>query len=249
MGLFSAISSALSSIGHAIYTGISNICSAIGGALSTAATAIGNFANIIIEKGPILFPKIEPLRIIITVVGAIVGAIAEALGLKQKEKDDPEELGMKAEQADKKPEDFESTEAYIKYLHDEVKVDEEKKKKLTEEEQAAYSAIGSKLYLDATTEKLGLEKDSITPEMLLDAAKLKLSGNEIVEILRETRTAGIEPNKVSEFLHGKTKMDESTKVSSAMSEAFSRLEPEMSKDDIMDRICDMKQELSDLKVY
>ena len=244
MGFFSAIGHAISSVCSAVCSGISRVCSAIGGALSAAGSAISSFATTILTRGPVLFPKLSGIEIIIKVVGAIVGAIAEALGLKEKEKDDPEELGMKAEQAEKKPEEFDSTEAYIKYLHEEIKVDEEKRKKLTEEERAAYSAIGSKLYLDASAEKLGIEKDSITPELLLDAAKLNLQGGEVVEILKETKTVGIQPEKISEFLHGKTNPQESKEVRSVMAEAFSRLEPQMSKDDIAGRLNEMKQELS-----
>ena len=244
MGLFSAIGHALSGIGSAICSGISKVCSAIGGALSTASEAISNFASTIISKGQELFPKIPAVDLIIKVVGAVVSAIAEVLGLKEKEKDEPEELGMKAEQADKKPEDFKSTEDYIKYLHDEISVDEEKRKKLTDEERAAYSSIGSKLYLDASAEKLGVEKGSITPEFLLDSAKLNLQGIEVVEIIKEIKTIGMQVEKVSEFLHGKTNPQESKEIRSAMTEAFSRLEPQMSKDEIAGRLNEMKQELS-----
>lgn len=178
MGLFSAIGGAIKSVCSAVCSCVGKVCSAVGGALSNIGRAASGFVEKLSTIAPPLFPKLD-LPIIIEAIGKVIGKIAEFLGIKEPEKDEPEDLGMKAEQAEKKPEDFDSTEEYIKYLHNEVKVDETKKKDLTTEQRAAYTAIGSQLYLNAAKEKLGV--DDISPEILVDAAKLKMNAGEIVE--------------------------------------------------------------------
>lgn len=245
MGLLDVIGGALSTVGSAITSAISGVCSAVGGFLTKAATGICNFATTLIEKGKVLFPEMSPVRIIIEVVGAAVSKIAEYLGIKKPEVDSPEDLGMKVEEAEKQPDDFESTQAYIDYLHDEINIDMEKKKNLTMEQRAAYSSIGSSLYLDASAEKLGLEKGDITPEVLLDWAFLKLEASEIIATINKLKEMGLKPQSLSDFLHNTVgaKFEEKENAMTAMMKAFMDLNPDMSQDDIADKVSDMRDEI------
>ncbi len=243
MGLFSAIGGAIKSVCSAVCSCVGKVCSAVGGALSNIGRAASGFVEKLSTIAPPLFPKLD-LPIIIEAIGKVIGKIAEFLGIKEPEKDEPEDLGMKAEQAEKKPEDFDSTEEYIKYLHNEVKVDETKKKDLTTEQRAAYTAIGSQLYLNAAKEKLGV--DDISPEILVDAAKLKMDAGEIVEYIKQMKNVGLGDQKaMSDYLHGKAENVETAgKVRDSMTAALKEINPEMSDDDIADKICDMRAELS-----
>lgn len=243
MGFFSAIGGAIKSVCSAVCGCVGKICSAVGGALSNIGRAASGFVEKLSTIAPPLFPRL-PLTEIIEAVGKVIGKIAEFLGIKEPEKDEPEDLGMKAEQADKKPDDFESTEEYIKYLHNEVKVDETKKKELTTEQRAAYTAIGSQLYLEAAKEKLGV--NDISPEILVDAVKLKMDAGEIVEYIKQMKNAGFNDQKsLSDYLHGKAENVETAgKIGDSISEAIKVLNPEMSDDDIADKICDMCADLS-----
>lgn len=242
MGIFSAIGGAIRSACSAVCSFIGSACSAVGGALKSIGTAASNFVERLTTIGETVFPKLS-LPEIIQTIGTVISKIAEFLGLKEPEKDEPEDLGMKAEQADKKPEDFDSTEAYINYLHNEIKVDETKKKELTPEQKAAYSAIGSTLYLNAAKEKLGV--DDISPEILVDAAKLKMDAGEIVEYVKHMKDAGFKDQKaMSDYLHGKAESVETAgKVRDTMAEAMKEINPEMSDDDIADKISDMRSDL------
>lgn len=242
MGFFSGICGVASAIGGAICSGISSICGAIGSRLGGVLSGITHFAESIIARQPILFPRIS-LGEVFELVGKVIGAVAEALGLKQPEKDEPDELGMKAEQCDRAPEDFESKAAYIKYLQEQIHVDTEKKKKLSPEMQAAYTAIGSKLYLDAAREKLGVV--DISPEILLDAAKLKMDAAEIITYIKSLKVAGFSTQKeMSDYLHGESlSADVVGRVQNAMISGIRELNPEMTDEDIAAKILKMEMNL------
>lgn len=244
MGFFSSVVSAISNFAHSVGNAIGSVCSAIGGALSSAATAISEFVDKIGVVGHVMFPKLDLVALVCNVVGAIVSAIAEALGIKQPEEDAPDELGMKAEIAEKKPEDFDSTEEYINYLHNEVKLDEEKKLSVSPEEKAAYSAIGTSLYLDATAEKLGIEKGSITPDFLLDCAKVKMDSDEIIATIKSLKENGLNPQSMSDYMHNNLDtVKERKEVSAALSDAFRETKPEISNMETADRLNKMQNVL------
>ena len=122
------------SIGAAVVS----TCAKIGGELMSA---VGVFAKDLVT-GPI--PGIV-LGKILTLAIDVISAVANALTEKPKE-ETPEEIGLKAEMADKKPEDFDSINDYIEYLRNDIKVDEERLKEMDEKERATYAAIGAGLY-------------------------------------------------------------------------------------------------------
>ncbi len=249
MGFFSGLGATISGIGHAIGNAISSVCSAIGGALSRAATAISGFVDKIGPIGHVLFPELDLIELVCDVVGAVVSAIAEALGIKEPEQDDPEELGMKAKLAEKKPEDFDSTEEYIKYLHNEVKLDEEKKLALSPEEKAAYSAIGTSLYLDASAEKLGIEKGTITPDFLLDCAKVKMDSEQIIATIKSLKESGLNPQAMSDYMHSNlNSLKEYKQVDAALTDAFKETQPELSNMEIADKLNKMQNVLQGVEV-
>lgn len=148
MGLFSAIGSVCS----ALCSAVSSVCSSIGGAIMGG---IGSLA-----------PVISPW---LSIAVAVISVLAEIFTEKPKE-EKPEELGMKAEQADKKPEDFDSINDYIEYLRQEIKVDDAKLENLSEEERMKYQAVGLGLYVKNIEEKQGMKLDpaflKVVPEMI-----------------------------------------------------------------------------------
>ena len=114
MGIFSSIGSALSGAFHSVCSCVSSICRGIGGALG--GTFLGGAISSFIGKIGLALPGPNIAAAILLVVG-VVCKIAESLGMKEKERDEPEELAFKAEKdKESKPEDFYSTEEYIKHL-------------------------------------------------------------------------------------------------------------------------------------
>lgn len=157
MGIWGAICSVASSVCSAV----SSLCSGIGGAVMRGVSALA----------PTLAPHI-------LVFVAVVSILAELFTDKPKE-EKPEEIGMKAEQADKKPEDFDSVSDYLEYLRNEVKLDPAKVEKLNPEERQKYQLVGLGLYIKDIEEKSGLKLD---PDFVKAIPNLKNQGYEAADI-------------------------------------------------------------------
>ena len=157
----------------------SSVCSAVGSALSSVCSAVGSLCSGIggaVMRGvSALAPTLAPH---ILVFVAVISILAELFTDKPKE-EKPEEIGMKAEQADKKPEDFDSISDYLEYLRNEVKLDPAKLEKLTPEERQKYQLVGLGLYIKDIEEKSGLKLD---PDFVKAIPKLKDQGYEAADI-------------------------------------------------------------------
>lgn len=223
----SAIGGALSSVGSAICSGISSLCSGIGGSFFSG---IGTLATSLILPGL----GLPELLLGIQIISAIVSAIAEILGIKQEE-ETPEELGMKAEQAEKKPEDFDSTEAYIEYLRNEVSVDKEKLENLSEEEKVKYGAIGGAIYIKGIEEKYGIEAPA---EFWTTVANFDMKGEEVKQYIDSCKANGITNMKdVSDYIKG-VAPESGTKpevVSNSIMDALKKNNPEATEEELIDK--------------
>ena len=254
MGFFSSIGHAVGSfiggVGRTICGCVGSLCSAIAG--TALGGALGGAVQKLVGVLGVVFP---PLKIIETIilVAILVSKIAEALGLKEKEKDEPDELAMKAEKADKKPEDFDSTEAYIKYLQEEVQLTDEEKEKLKnmdEEKRAAYRATGTYLYTKEINEKLGFDKTGmknseligITSEILTDLVKLDkiLSPSDFVVYAKHLQAAGLSMKDFSNYLHNSSEsVSFDIKVQNTLAGAMKEIDPNISDDDIDQKLVDL----------
>lgn len=229
-----AIGSFISGVGSAI----GRICS---GAMSLVSRMpiFENFAKTVLSFVPVLFPHIEIIEVIGLIV-AVIGAVADALELKEEKEDSPEEMGMKAEQADKGRDDFPTDAEYIAYLH-EIKLDREKIEELTEEQKAAYALIGTKIYADGIKEKLGL-KDELSPKFIMECAKLGIKADEFIAYVKAMEAEGLKGQEgFHEYLHNKEmKVETEEKVQNAMINALGELYPDMSPDEIEEKIEQME---------
>lgn len=181
MGLFSAIGSVCS----AVCSAVSSVCSSIGGAIMGG---IGSLA-----------PVISPW---LSIAVAVISVLAEIFTEKPKE-EKPEELGMKAEQADKKPEDFDSINDYIEYLRQEIKVDAAKLENLSEEERMKYQAVGLGLYVKNIEEKQGMKLDPAFLEVVPEIIKLGYTARDIGNLMQSMKKNGVNDMKMyPEFMKG-----------------------------------------------
>lgn len=181
MGLFSAIGSVCS----AVCSAVSSVCSSIGGAIMGG---IGSLA-----------PVISPW---LSIAVAVISVLAEIFTEKPKE-EKPEELGMKAEQADKKPEDFDSINDYIEYLSQEIKVDAAKLENLSEEERMKYQAVGLGLYVKNIEEKQGMKLDPAFLEVVPEIIKLGYTAQDIGNLMQSMKKNGVNDMKMyPEFMKG-----------------------------------------------
>lgn len=237
MGIFSAIGGAISSVCSAIGGAIGSACSAIGGAFFSGAKGIGVLASTLLVP---LAPTLTEILIGIQIVSKIVSVIAEALGLK-KEEEKPEELGIKAEKSDKKPEDFETTEEYIKYLREEISVDKKEIENLSPEDRVKYMAMGTAITIKGIEEKYAIEAPG---EFWRTVADRDLKGEEVQEYIKNFKDKGITNMKdMSDYLNGKEPESgtEKSKVSSAIVDTMKELEPELSEIELAEKFNSMIQ--------
>ncbi len=182
MGWFS---SAIGSVCSAVCSAVSSVCSSIGGAIMGG---IGSLA-----------PVISPW---LSVAVAVISVLAEFFTEKPKE-EKPEELGMKAEQADKKPENFDSINDYIEYLRQEIKVDAAKLENLSEEERMKYQAVGLGLYVKNIEEKQGMKLDPAFLKVVPEMINLGYTAQDIGNLMQSMKKNGVNDMKMyPEFMKG-----------------------------------------------
>ncbi|MDO5517064.1 MAG: hypothetical protein Q4F66_05875 [Clostridium sp.] len=236
MSIWSSIGSAISAVGSAISSSISSLCSGIGGALFSGTGGVATIAKAFIA--PVIGLGLPEILLAVQAVGAIISVVAEILGLK-KEEESPEELGMKAEQADKKPEDFESTQAYIEYLRKEVQVDKDKLENLTDAEKIGYGAVGSALYAKGIEEKYGMQ---MSGDFWTTVSQMKMSGQEVKTYIDNFKMHDITDMKdMTDYIKGVPLADGKDRgnISSAMIESLREINPGMSDEILEEKLLDM----------
>jgi hypothetical protein len=216
MGLFSGLGSMISSA-----------CSMIGNALGslggTLATSASSFLKVV---APWLGTVVQIIQ--------IVAVLLDVLG----EKEDVEELGAKAMQADsKKPEEFESNKEYIEYLSNEVELDKEKFEQAGDVEKTARTAVGASIVVKGIEEKKGFE---IPNEVWVQMAKINLvdKAKEIDTILDTFKD-----DKFDSFIgYTKGNLDEKKEfeVKSNFVEMYKELEPNATEEEIENKIMQME---------
>ena len=207
MGFFSGIGSALSSVCSAVSSAISGLCGRIG------STVLGGAVSSMFTRLPLI---IDETRIpeIVGIVAEAIGKILKVLFPEEEEMDSPEDLAMKAEKDEQKPEDFDSAQEYINHLREDIKLskeDKERLNKMTDEERSAYSLTGTYIYTKAINEKLGLDNDwlkkteltGLTVDNLVDAAKLfnVISPDKFIAYTKYLISNGVDMKQFSDYLN------------------------------------------------
>lgn len=206
-----------------------NIITLASSAISAVITALPTIGRTVTA----LIAKIPPpmLAQIVDIICEIVKGLAEKLFSKN---DNPEELGQKAMAAEKKPEDFESTEKYINYLHNEVQVNKEEFNKLSSDEKLARSVAGIALYTGAVEEKTNM---AIPPEFLVLAAVLRMNGPEVWQYLQSFKSAGLsDMTDMCDYLERKADPKNAEKIGAAILDGASKNNPELNIDQLENKI-------------
>jgi hypothetical protein len=205
---------------------------AIGTAIGTAATAIVGFAK-----------TLAATMATISMVDVVQIALAVTNWLAQKnqvlnENENVEELGAKAKQSDLKPDDFESTQAYIEHLRNNVTLDRENFNKLSAEEQLACKFVGMGIATKALSEKKGIE---ITPDFIAEVSRQKMTGAEAEAYIDNFKVGGESLDKFSGYLKGDLSAGENLRVSPILENALRQLNPDMSPEDIAKKVNGMQE--------
>ena len=207
--------------------------SAVSKAVSVVTSAVKKVGEVIVE-GAKKFLEIEIGKL--KIVKDILETIAKALGIIKPE-EDLVEIGDKAMKADKKPEDFDSINAYIEYLRNEIHSSREELEKLSPEEKLARISLGAALTSKAIEEKKSLE---IPVEFWKEAVRLGLSADEIDEYLNKFKEAGVKPEEFLKYLKRELNIKDEERVESALVSAYKELEPDLDIKKIEEKIIRMQ---------
>lgn len=218
MGFWSSVGSALSSV-------VSGACSVVSSVASTLGS-IANRAITILEMGASLAIR----------VGEVIKAVGISLGIIQSS-DDLQELGEKAMMSEKTPADFESISAYIDHLRNDVTIDKEKFSRLDEKELLARSAIGSAITLQGINEKL---ETVVCPQFMAMVATQNLTADEIVATIKTYKEKSLSTSDYSLYLKDELSIAQSREHSNALVEAYQQLEPELSIEQIEDKVMGLR---------
>lgn len=212
MGFFSAIGGFISGCVGAV----ASVCSSIGGAVASGISA--------------LVATIAPH---LSTIVQIVSVIAQVIGIFSKE-DDVEDLGAAMRQCAKKPEDFDSINAYIDYLRNEIKegrVDLNKEK--TQMESAVDNALGCGLVIKGIEEKYQL---STSGEFWVFAAKKvdegKLNADDVNSMLKTASEKNIKVDDMVNYVEGKEVSVPKSEISSSIKESLASADSNLSEGEI-----------------
>ncbi|MCV3402847.1 hypothetical protein L8V85_02605 [Campylobacter sp. IFREMER_LSEM_CL2090] len=174
------------------------------------------------------YPHLKTASIIISIIGQITGLFNKD--------DNVEDLGAAMRQSDKKPEDFDSINAYIDYLKSEIKagninLNEEK----TDIQKAVDTALGSGLTIKALDEKYSLKTSA---EFWNFTAKKvdegKLDATDVNSLLKTASEKKIDVNDVANYVDDKKLESGASKseISAFIKESFKEANPSLSDDDV-----------------
>lgn len=230
MGIIGTVISGVSSLGSALCRGVSSVCSTIGRGVATVANAlVTSVAKLTVEK----------LERAMDVISIVIGAIAEIFGLKDKE-ETPEEIGMKAEEAAKegvKPENFDSYEEYINHLRENIEVDKSKLENLSKEDKMKYTAVGSSILVKGIEEK---EEFEIPGEFVAEIGRQNMSVAETRQYIKTFKNEDLDLKDFASFLAGTIDKKVYATVGNAIESAIKNLNPDMTENEIDDKITNMK---------
>ena len=173
----------------------------------------------VLDKILKILSKITPE--LIKEVTSLISSVAELLGLKD-EDDSSEEIGMKSEKADRKPEDFDSREEYISYLRDDVELDKYDREKLNDESlKEKYSAKGLDIEVGAINEKMDVNLGIEDYVMLAKAGINKVQ--DFMTIIDTFKEKGVEP-LINEAIERLIPMKEGATVIDTLKEGVNKIE-------------------------
>ncbi|BCK04880.1 MULTISPECIES: hypothetical protein [Vibrio] len=218
MGFWSSVGSALSSVVSAACSVVNSVASILG--------SIANRAITILEMGASLAIR----------VGEAIKAVGISLGIIMPN-DDLQELGEKAMMSEKTPADFDSISAYIDHLRNDVTIDREKFSRLDEKELLARSAIGSAITLQGINEKL---ETVVCPQFMAMVATQNLTADEIVATIKTYKEKSLSTSDYSLYLKDELSIAQSREHSNALVEAYQQLEPELSIEQIEDKVMGLR---------
>ena len=160
-------------------------------------------------------------KILIKGVTELISSVADLLGLKDKD-DSSEELGLKSEIADRKPQDFDSREEYVSYLRDNIELNKYDREKLNDEGlKEEYIVKGLDIEMGAINEKMDVNLEIEDYVMLAKAGINKVQ--DFMTIIDTFKEKGVEP-LINEAIERLIPMKEGITVIDTLKEGVNKIE-------------------------
>jgi len=217
-----------SSVGDFCSRAIDTVCSvasSLGSGLTTAASTLLKVAG----------PYLNSISTIVQFVGIFFDVISA--------RDNPEELGAKAMQSDKQPEDFNSNAEYIDHLRNEIKLDQAKFDNPSTDDKAARTAVGISIVAKGIQETKGFD---IPIEAWVALARVGLDKksnlDEVNTILDTFKDGKLE--SFSDYTKGDLDAKKELEVGDRLVKMYQKLEPTLSEEKIELKV--MKMDKGDL---
>lgn len=206
-------------------TTIPTLISTVTTLAKTIGPAIVKYAPIVIETAA------KNLPLIIRTVEA-VGVIANIT----RPTDNVNEIGAKAMQADKKPENFDAINEYIDYLRNDVIVDVSKLSNAPVDVMAR-QAIGTSVILQGLSSKLGTE---VSWAFVSKAAQMGIESSVIWQVLKTYSDNGLNADEFTQFMDDELSIVQADKHCEALVKAHLELDPTMSIEQAEDAVLAMR---------
>jgi len=206
------------------WSSVGDFCS---GAIDTVCSAVSSLGSTLVDSASSLLKIAGPYLSAISTIVQIVGVLFDVISTK----DNPEELGAKAMQADKQPEDFSSNAEYIDYLRNEVKLDQAEFDNPSAEDKAARTAVGVSIVAQGIQEKKGFDIPLSTWVALARVGLDKESNlGEINTILDTFKGEKLE--SFSDYTKGSLDAKKELEVGNTLVDMYHNLEPNLSKEEV-----------------
>ncbi len=208
--------------------------------VKVAGPVVANLATNLVAKLPTI---VETAIKVLKTIAPVVKVVAEILDILKPD-DDLEELGKKTMQEGTRPKmEDESMEEYFDYLRNEVKLDEERWKNITEEDKLKANAIGVSMATAAISEKTKVE---VSPDFLLAMKKMEMSADHVAEYIQTFGENGIDSlDSLTGYLRGELSGDEKKNVLDVVKETEGKLHPDFSNGEILAEINSLKDKIGD----
>lgn len=219
-----------------IATVVGGVCSTISGALATVGSVIVKGAIALVQQLPTVISGLE----IMGNVMKVISMIGQLLGISP-EDEKIDELGAKIIQEETRPKLPEETaEEYLNYLRNEVQLDRGNFDNLSDEDKLACAAIGTRMVTDVIEEKTGM---ALSSDFLVAVGKSNMDYTEVKMFIEKFKEEGITSlDCVSQYLKNDLDPREVPKTDSIIVAALKELNPEISTEEVRERIITMKQE-------
>ena len=210
---------------------IPSIMTAITKVAAVIGPMLAKYAPIVVDLAGKYLPKIiETVEKISTVLNII------------KPSDNAEVLGAKVISSDKNPEDFETINSYVDYLHKEITVD---KTTLSTEpvDVLARQAIGVSILMKGASEALGTE---LTIPFIKAVSRLDLDANLIVEVAKAYASNDLKLDDYEKYISKELPTNQLDTHSDVIVIAYQKSDPTMSLEQAEDKVMALELSKNDI---